>query len=208
MRKIIAVFIVLLMVLLVVSVGCAKQEVGKKTVSSRPVSAKEKGAPAEVETEPSDLEYEETYEEPEEETRSVVSAGQADCEQLSSTDVGDVFGGTWSKTDDCPIRPAMPAGVDVCRCDYDGPRQVYVNIETQLYDDADEAEQVYNMYCQGTAEESEVGTYSCRMPKTDNLRPNYVYFLKDNYFVKVSCLGGSCPMDGVVELAKKVDAKI
>jgi hypothetical protein len=44
--------------------------------------------------------------------------------------------------------------------------------------------------------------------RTDSLRPNFVYFLKGNYFVKVSCLGGSCPLDSVAELAGKVDAKI
>ena len=102
----------------------------------------------------------------------------------------------------------MPTGVNVCTCSYDGPKQLYVNVETQLYDDPKEAERVYNMYCSGTAEESEVGTYSCRMLRTSSVGPNFVYFLRGNYFVKVSCLGGTCPMDAVAELAKKVNSKI
>ncbi len=207
MRKLACLFMILVLVLLVFGIGCSKEESGKKTVSSRPVTAVEKGAAQE--SAPVDAAVEQEEMEPiVEEKRSVVSAGQADCEQLSSVAIGEVLGGTWSKTTDCPRRDPMPAGVTVCRCDYDGPKQIYVNVETQLYGDADEAERVYNMYCQGTAEESEVGTYSCRVARSDPLRPNFVYFLKGNYFVKVSCLGGSCPMDAVAELAKKVDAEI
>jgi len=205
MKKV--VFAILIIVLLAFSFGCAKQQDGKKLVSSRPVNAVEKGAPsAPADYEPEEeMEYDEV---PAEEPEPVPTSGQAFCEQLSESEVGSVMGGTWAKVDDCPQRPAMPSGVTVCRCDYDGPRQVYVNVETQLYDDLDEAEKVYNMYCQGTSEESEVGTYSCRVAKSDPLRPNYVYFLRDNYFVKVSCLGGSCPMDAVAELAKQVDAEL
>ena len=206
MRKLVCLFMILVLVLLVFAIGCSKDENGKKTVSSRPVNAVEKGAQDSAPVEQDMVSDEPAA--PVEERRSTPSAGQTDCEQLSNTDISEVLGGTWAKTSDCPQRPMMPKGVDVCRCDYDGPKQIYVNVETQLYDDANEAERVYNMYCQGTAEESEVGTYSCRVARSDPLRPNFVYFLDGNHFVKVSCLGGTCPMDAVVELAKKVDAQI
>ena len=208
MRKLVCLFMILVLVLLVFAIGCSKEENGKKTVSSRPVNAVEKGSTQQTAPVDNEVELEVDTEPVVEEQRSTPSAGQTDCEQLSNTDIGEVLGGTWSKTSDCPQRPMMPKGVDVCRCDYDGPKQIYVNVETQLYDDANEAERVYNMYCQGTAEESEVGTYSCRVARSDPLRPNFVYFLDGNQFVKVSCLGGTCPMDAVVELAKKVDAEI
>ncbi|MBW2972753.1 hypothetical protein KY359_07000 [Candidatus Woesearchaeota archaeon] len=202
MRKILALFIVLVAVLLVFSIGCSKDD-SRKTVSSRPVAAQPVGEPS------APAEAPETLVEPmPAEEEPVPQEGLAFCEQLSGTDVAAVMGGTWSKVGDCPRRDPMPAGVSVCRCDYDGPKQMYVNVETHLYDDTNEAERVYNMYCKGTAEESEVGTYSCRVPRSNELRPNYVYFLKGNYFVKVSCLGGSCPLDAVAELAKKVDAEV
>jgi hypothetical protein len=102
----------------------------------------------------------------------------------------------------------MPKGVDVCICSYDGPKQIYVNVETQLYDDAAEALRVYNMYCKGAEEQNEVGDKSCRQTRSSTTTPNYVYFLKGNYFVKLSCLGGSCPLDAVADLAKKVAAEI
>jgi hypothetical protein len=206
MRKLIALFIVAILVLLIFAAGCAKEDTGKKLVS-RPVQAKPIGAPSAPPVDEPEAETD-VYVEPEVEEEVVPQAGLAFCEQLSGADIAEVFGGTWSKTADCPQRPQMPAGVDVCRCDYDGPKQIYVSVEAQLYDSADEAERVYNMYCQGTAEESEVGTYSCREERTDPLRPNYVHFLKGNNFVKVSCLGGSCPLNSVAELAKKVDAEI
>ena len=203
MRKVIALFIISMIVLLVFAAGCAQKEPDKK-LASRPVAAKPAGGPA---TAPVDDGEDVVVEQYEEEEATPV-AGKAFCEQLSGADIAAVFGGTWAKTSDCPQRPQMPKGVDVCRCDYDGPKQLYVNVEAQLYTDADEAERVYNMYCSGTAEESEVGTKSCRVTRTDSLRPNYVHFLDGNYFVKVSCLGGSCPLDSVAELAKNVDAEI
>jgi hypothetical protein len=203
MRKTVALFIVLLLVLLVFAVGCAKDESSRK-LASRPVKAQPTGEPAEAESEPEEVAAEEPAVE---ETRSVVQAGQADCEQLSSSEISSVLGGDWSKTGDCPQRPAMPKGVDVCQCSYDGPKQIYVNVETQLYDDSAEAERVYKMYCEG-AEAAGVNENSCVSLRTTSTRPNYVYFLKDIYFVKVSCLGGSCPVAAVEELAKQVEAEI
>ncbi len=204
MRKFMVLFMVLVIALMAFSFGCSKEDGGKKMVSSRPVTAVEQGAQSAEQDVVETQEPEVVEDDPE----PAPVSGQAFCEQLSGSDISGVLGGDWSKVDDCPQRPQMPAGVDVCRCDYDGPRQVYVNVETQLYDDPNEAERVYNMYCTGTAEESEVGTYSCRVPRSDELRPNYVYFLKGSHFVKVSCLGGSCPMDAIVELARKVEAEI
>jgi hypothetical protein len=207
MRKLTALFIISILVLLVFSMGCGKEENGKKTVSSRPVTAKPAGTS--TATEPATTVVEEsTTTETTTITTKTPSGSTAECELLSNTDLATVFGGTWVKTSDCPQRPAMPKGVDVCRCDYDGPKQVYVNVEVQLYDDSTEAERVYNMYCKGTAEESEVGTYSCRVARTDSLRPNFVYFLDGSYFVKVACLGGTCPLNSVAEIAKKVEAQI
>ena len=206
MRKMSVLFMMVLLVLAVFAAGCACEKEPDRKLASRPVRAEALGDEPTV-----DIDDEEPEAEPEpepEEDGPEPVAGEAFCEQLSVSEIGNVLGGTWSKTSDCPKHPAMPVGVDVCQCSYDGPRQLYVDIETQLYDDANEAERVYNMYCKGTAEESEVGTYSCRVERTTSTRPNYVYFLKENYFVKVACLGGSCPLDAVAELAKQVDAEI
>ncbi len=220
MRRLTVLFIITILVLLAFSMGCSKEEDGKKIVSSRPVNAEARGTTANTATvSDSDTTTDDTTTDTSAEAKTTSTAttttkttsssgGTVDCEQLTTTDIAGVLGGTWAKISDCPQRPMMPKGVDVCRCDYDGPKQIYVNVETQLYDDSNEAERVYNMYCKGTAEESEVGTYSCRVARTDSLRPNFVYFLDGNYFVKVSCLGGSCPLDAVATLAKKVDAKI
>ncbi|MFC1741291.1 hypothetical protein ACFL3V_02025 [Nanoarchaeota archaeon] len=213
MRKLTALFIISILVLLVFATGCADkdEENGRKLVSSRPVTTEESSSAEQttvVEEESGSTEAETKPAETPTKPASKPKAGQAYCEQLTLSDLGSVFGGTWKKTSDCPQRPAMPKGVDVCRCDYDGPKNIYLNVETQLYDDADEAERVYNMYCKGTAEESEVGTYSCRVARTNELRPNFIYFLDGNYFVKVACLGGTCKMTDIVEMAKKVDAKI
>ena len=206
MRKLTFLFMILMLVLVVFAAGCACEKEGDgRKLSSRPVTAEQRGeqsAEEEVEeaVEPEEVEEEEPEPEP--------VAGQAFCEQLSSSEIGGILGGSWSKLDDCPQRPAMPAGVDVCICSYDGPKQLYVNVETQLYDDEAEAERVFNMYCDDTAAEPEAGDKSCRREKTSTTTPNYVYFLKGNYFVKVSCLGGTCPLDAVAELAKQVDAEI
>ncbi|MBN1543933.1 hypothetical protein JW898_00545 [Candidatus Woesearchaeota archaeon] len=202
MRKLFALFGVLVIVLLVFSIGCSKEEKGK-TVTSRPVAAQPAGEPADVEVSVAEAPAEAPAS-----PRTLPAAGQAGCEQLSTDDIAAVFGGTWSKTADCPQRPQMPAGVDVCRCDYDGPKQVYVNVETQLYADSAEAERVYGMYCDASAESAGVGAKSCTATRTSSTRPNYVYFLKGDYFVKVSCLGGTCSMGMIVELAKKVDSSI
>jgi hypothetical protein len=207
MRKLFAVLGVLMVIALLLLAGCGKSS-DKKVVTSRPVQAKQLGGEAPVETAPQEPSApSEGPSAPVEETHSVVPAGSADCEQLSSVEIGEVMGGTWSKTTDCPIRPAMPKGVSVCRCDYDGPKQVYVNVETQLYSDTAEALRVYDMYCKG-ATAATVGEKGCSMLKTSDTRPNYVYFLKGSYFVKVSCLGGTCPIAIVTELAKKVEEKI
>jgi hypothetical protein len=209
MRKLFALFGVLMIIALLVLAGCDKSS-EKKVVSSRPVQAQQVGGEAPVATAPSAPEPSAPSEEPSapvDEAKSVVPAGAADCEQLNSVEIGELMGGTWSKTTDCPQRPMMPKGVSVCRCDYDGPKQVYVNVETQLYSENSEALKVYDMYCKG-ADAAVVGEKGCSMLKTSDTRPNYVYFLKGNYFVKVSCLGGACPIASVTELAKKVDEKI
>lgn len=205
MRKLTVLFMVLMLVLVVFAAGCAceKEDDGKK-LSSKPISAEQRGEQPSEEHVEEVTEPEEVEEEPEPEPVE----GQAFCEQLSGSEIGNILGGTWSKLDDCPQKPAMPKGVDVCICSYDGPKQVYVNVETQLYDDPNEAERVFNMYCDNTAEEPEAGTNSCRRERSSTTTPNYVYFLKGNYFVKVSCLGGTCPLSAVAELAKQVDAEI
>jgi len=209
MRKLFALLSVLMIISLLVLAGCGKSS-DKKVVTSRPVQAKQVGGDVPVTTAPAETLSESAVAEPSapvEETRSVVPAGSADCEQISSVELGELMGGTWSKVTDCPQRPAMPPGVSVCRCDYDGPKQVYVNVETQLYSEVSEASKVYDMYCEG-ATAATVGEKGCSMLKTSDTRPNYVYFLKGNYFVKVSCLGGSCPIAAVTEIAKKVESKV
>jgi hypothetical protein len=211
MRKVIAVFSVIMIVLLAASFGCGGKEETKKTVTSRPVTVKSDApvasAPEPVSAAP---EQEATTTIAEEETAEApsFSSGGSDCEVLGSDDISVVFAGTWEKTSDCPQKPAMPKGVSVCICSYDGPKQLYVNVETQKYTDAAEALRVYNMYCKGTKEENEVGEKSCRQLKSSANAPSFVYFLKGSEFVKVSCLGGTCPLDGIASIAKAVEAKI
>jgi hypothetical protein len=210
MRKILVVLSVLLMVMLVLAVGCSKES--SKKVVSKPVAAKPVGEPqaAAPTTEPA-AQPEETpaiTEETSTETEVVTPAGTANCESLLGTDINALFGGTWSKAKDCPQRPAMPKGVNVCLCAYEGPRHMYVNVETQLYGAASDALRVYNMYCKGATEQNEVGEKSCRFNRTSTLTPNFVYFLKGKYFAKISCLGSTCPLDGVAMLAQKVGEKI
>lgn len=201
--------VVLLLAVSVLAFGCAEEEPSRKLVSrpSQTSATPLGGSPADGPSGGQDVEETpEPVDEPVYEPEPV--AGEAFCEQLSVSEIGNVFAGSWSKTGDCPVRPAMPAGVDVCQCSYDGPGQLYVNVETQLYSDAEEAERVYNMYCSGTEEEDEVGDASCRAFRSTSTRPNFVYFLQGNHFVKVSCLGGPCPLDAVAELAKQVGAEI
>ncbi|MFH1063780.1 MAG: hypothetical protein V1729_01730 [Candidatus Woesearchaeota archaeon] len=203
MRKISALFIITMLVVLLFAVGCAKEEKPTRTLVSRSTDAKpaaeepmatvaETEKPAVVKTAPS--------------KSSLASGARADCEQLSNSEISGVFAGSWTKSSDCPKRPAMPSGVDVCMCTYEGPGQLYVNVETQLYADEAEAIRVFKMYC--ADEENEVGDMSCRRVRSSSLTPNFVYFLSGNTFVKVSCLGGSCPLDAVAELAKQVEAEI
>lgn len=211
MRKLFAVLSVLMILSLLLLAGCGKSS-DKKVVTSRPVQAKQVGGDAPVTTAPAETPSDSAGavaepSAPVEETSSVVPVGSADCEQLSSVEVGELMGGTWSKVADCPQRPMMSKGVSVCRCDYDGPKQIYVNVETQLYSQVSEASKVYDMYCKGATAVT-VGEKGCSMLKTSDTRPNYVYFIKGNYFVKVSCLGGSCPITAVTELAKKVESKV
>jgi hypothetical protein len=210
MRKLVLLFMLFVAVVLVFAAGCGKEESGKK-ITSRPVAAKPVGAePSAPAESPADV-PETTSEAPSEapvEARSVVPAGSADCEQLSSAELGEVAGGTWTKTTDCPQRPTMPKGVSVCRCDYDSPKQLYFNVETQLYGDTAEANRVFDMYCKGVAAANVTADKSCSVLRTNDLRPNYVYFLKGNYFVKVSCLGGTCPIAMVEAVADKVAGKI
>ncbi|MBW2965028.1 hypothetical protein KY363_06230 [Candidatus Woesearchaeota archaeon] len=206
MRRIGVLCIIAILVLLAFSIGCSKEDDSRKTVASRPVTAEPKGevttAPASEASASTETETVTTTTT----TKVTTPAGTANCEQLSTDAVAAVLGGTWAKTSDCPQRPAMPKGVDVCRCDYDGPKQVYVNVETQLYTDSSEALRVFNMYCK--SDEGIVGEKSCKQQRTDSLRPNYVFFLKGNYFVKVSCLGGTCPLDAVASLAKGVESEM
>lgn len=216
MKKLVSVVIILLIVSFAFSIGCVEKDNSRKLVSSRPVTARPISGNAVVQqpAEPaSELDEESTEDSSAAETttrvgrtRSTPPAGSADCEQLSAAVIGEILGGVWQETSDCPQRPVMPAGVDVCQCSYDGPKQVYVNVETQLYKDSAEADRVFNMYCD--EDTAEVGDKSCRELKSSATRPNFVYFLKGNYFVKVSCLGGSCPIDAVAELAKNIDSQI
>jgi hypothetical protein len=216
MKKLATVFVILLMVSLALSIGCSEQNSTRKLVSSRPVAARQISGSA-VAQQPSDSasEPDEKSTKAEEKssaiktvqkTRSQPPAGSADCEQLSAAAIGEILGGVWQETADCPQRPVMPRGVNVCQCSYDGPKQIYVNVETQLYEDAAEADRVFNMYC--SEDEAEIGDKSCRELKSSATRPNFFYFLKGKYFVKVSCLGGSCPIEKVAELAKKVESQI
>ena len=101
----------------------------------------------------------------------------------------------------------MPAGVDVCQCSFEGPSGKYINVETQLYDDEDEAGRVFNMYCSDELESAGIGTYSCIAPKTSSTRPAYVYFLDNSHFVKVSCLG-ACSLDSLTSISKDVAEEI
>jgi|GEM_PF-2676762 len=206
-------FVLLVVSILMFSIGCSNEEQGKK-LSSRPVQAK----PVESSSEPASeapvapvvsapVTTESTPVAPVE-TKSVVAAGQADCEVLSSTDIAAVFGGTWTKTADCPQRPAMPKGVNVCLCSFDGPKQVYVNVEAQLYGDANEASRVFDMYCKGATPTADGGDKSCRREKSSVNAPAFVYFLKGNEFVKISCLGGSCPLDAIAAVSKSFAEKI
>ncbi len=205
MRKLL--FALFIVSILLFSVGCSKEDSTKK-LSSRPVQAKPIGeqetvsAPAQPSAE-APVEVAATPE-----VRAQAPAGRADCEMLLTVDMTEILGGVWAKTNDCPQRPAMPKGVDVCQCSYDGPKQVYVNVETQLYTAKTEANRVYDMYCKGATEDTTLGEKSCKRAKTSALTPNYIYFLKGNYFVKLSCLGGSCPEEGMTALAQKVAVSI
>ena len=207
MRKLLCVLILILAVLLVLG-GCSKEEPTKKVVA-KPVTKTAAGTPETSAPAKEPIgEEEETVIEQANEAASTPQAGIAYCEQLSSEDVAGIIGGSWAKTTDCPKHPMMPHGVTVCMCSYDGPKQIYVNVETQLYDEASDALRVYNMYCKGAVEQNEVGDKSCRFNRTSTLTPNFVYFMKGSYFVKVSCLGGSCPLNSVAQLAQGVAAKI
>lgn len=136
------------------------------------------------------------------------TSGSAQCEQLSLSDLTNTFGGTWSKTSDCPQRPAMPSGVSVCQCSYQGPKTQYVNVEVQKYDSSSEAMRVYNMYCSSESETAGVGSNSCILERTSSMSPNFVFFNKGNYFVKVSCLGGTCPFSGISSAATTINSQI
>jgi hypothetical protein len=206
MRKVFVFIAVFLLAFLILASGCSKAATTKKVVS-KPVTAKPVG---EVPT-PTTAEEPAATTEPAlvvEEKPVVTPAGVANCEQLSGTDLTNVFGGTWTKASDCPQRPAMPKGVNVCLCAYEGPKHTYVNVETQLYDADTEALRVYNMYCKGAVEQNEVGDKSCRFNRTSTMTPSFVYFLQGKYFAKISCLGGKCPLDAIAFLAQNVSSKI
>ncbi|MBW2967798.1 hypothetical protein KY362_04895 [Candidatus Woesearchaeota archaeon] len=217
MRKLIlksvVVFIVLLLAAALIA-GCAKEESGKK-LASRPVPARQTGVQAPPQTE---VVYEsseaaasaEEVESPAAPSRPAYTpkAGEAECEQLSLTDLATVMGGSWAKTAECPEHHAMPGGVTVCLCAYDGPKNVYVNVEVQKYDSDAEAQKVFSMYCDESSESAGVGTDSCVREKMSTTSPNYVYVYTPGYFLKVSCLGGSCPFSQLSELAGIVEAGV
>jgi len=178
------------LLLLLVIIGCAQEE---RKIVSRPMKALPNTVGDNIDSE---MTTEPVVDNP-------VDPGElADCQQLSTSDISDIFGGSWVITDDCPQRPAMPAGVDVCQCSYDGPKQLYVNVETQIYDAHEEAVRVFNMYCEESADKS------CFRLSDSSVGLSYTYFLKDNYFVKLSCLGGSCGEDKLGELADTIMPKI
>ena len=204
MRKLLVFVSVIFVMFSLLLAGCSKGS--DKELVSRPVVAKDisdGSSPADA-----DIEMGTDIVEP----APVVTApsanvyGSAKCNQLSASDLSGLMGGAWQETDDCPSYHMMPKGVSVCQCSFDGPKYLYVNLETQLYDDSADALRVFRMYCD--TDEAEVGDKSCREKATISSRPNFVYFLKGNYFVKVSCLGGTCPLDAVAAVAKIVDAKI
>jgi hypothetical protein len=211
MRKFVIVCILLLVLSLSIIAGCGGSD---RKLVSKPVVARP------VQTEPVDsgvqtVASEPAAAEPEvvtavEETPAVdvpsAPAGKASCNQLTADDLVSFYTGTWAKTSDCPKYPMMPKGVSVCQCSFDGPKQLYVNLETQLYDSATECQRVFKMYC--SANDGLVGDQSCTQKAANPLSPNFVFFMKGNYFVKVSCLGGTCPLEAVGALATKVDAKI
>jgi len=207
MRKLFLYIAVFLLAFMILASGCSKETTGKKVVS-KPVTAKPVGeVPTPTTEEPAATT--EPIETPVVEEKPVVTpAGVANCEELTGTDLTNVFGGTWAKVSDCPQRPAMPKGVNVCQCAYEGPKHSYVNVETQLYGVAADALRVYNMYCKGAVEQNEVGEKSCRFNRTSTLTPSFVYFLQGQYFAKISCLGGKCPLDAIAYLAQNVSSKI
>lgn len=214
MRKFAIICILLLVLSLFLLAGCGDS---KRKLVSRPVVAQpinQPSVPSGVQTvsgnepasEPTTVASTPAADSAEEIYVPPAAAGKASCNQLTTTDLTSFAGGTWSATSDCPKYPMMPKGVSVCQCSFDGPKQLYVNLETQLYDSATEALRVYNMYCSAT--DSKVGDKSCTLKAASSTSPNFVYFLKGNYFVKVSCLGGSCPLEAIGMLATKVDSKI
>ncbi len=216
MRKLGALFIISMLVLLLFAIGCAEEvEQPTRKLVSRPADATpmvtdSTTRPATTAAADEPMATVEENENPvvtQTPSVSALASGErVECEQLSTTELGNVFTGSWTKTSDCPKRPAMPSGVDVCMCTYDGPGHIYVNVETQLYDDEAEAIRVFKMYC--ADEMDEVGDMSCRRVRSSSLTPNYVYFLSGNTFAKISCLGASCPLDAIAELAKQVEAEI
>ncbi len=204
------ILIILILAIGIVAAGCSKDD---GTVRSKPVvkAKKESPEPATqgvplpeaVYEEPAPSEPVQNYEEPEPVEEVYTSNGQ--CDMLSVAEVGAALGGSFIRESDCPNFPTMPKGVKVCMCSYNY-RSVYANVETQKYDDPTEAARVYNMYCD--TDDGSVGDKSCTETRSQETRPNFVYFLKGDSFVKVSCLGGSCPLSAVGELAKKIEAKI
>jgi hypothetical protein len=215
MRKFTMICFLLLIVSLFVLAGCGddsgRKLVSKPVVATPVQTAQQSAVPTVPASEPAaDSAAADTGSAsvPVEEEIVVASApaGKASCNQLTTTDLTAFSGGTWTPTSDCPKYPMMPKGVSVCQCSFDGPKQLYVNLETQLYDSGAEALRVFNMYCSAT--DGKVGDKSCTLKATSANTPNFVYFLKGNYFVKVSCLGGSCPLESIGTLATKVDAKI
>ncbi len=210
-KPIVIMLTIILIILVAASIGCSKQEPKKKLVSSKPV--KDDSVEITKGTEGTTM-PEAKYEEPKTEettpgsTGTTVTApetkGTARCDQLTGADFTETIGGTWTKEPDCPQHPAMPKGVTVCRCSYSGPR-MFVDVETQTYDENSEAERVYNMYCEGNSAAS-VGDKGCTYQSPSG--PKNVYFKDGNYFVKVSCVGDKCSFDPLTEAAKKVQATL
>lgn len=211
MRKLSILIIILFAVLLIALAGCAEKTPERKltskpvvarqvTQTTQPAPTQDQGTNMVVETTPEPVQTTTTT------TTTSSSSGKASCQQLSSSDLQNAIGGSWTQTSDCPKYPALPGGVSVCQCSYDGPGNLYFNVETQLYEDEAEAIRVFKMYCDD--ETNELGDMSCRRVRSSSVAPNFVYFLKDTYFVKLSCLGGDCSLDSIAEAGKVVEAEI
>jgi hypothetical protein len=216
MKKILSILLLSLFVLFIIGCGSSSD----RKLVSKPVQTNHVGQSADVQSSDENVKSSDESSSPDT-SDSEASTGVAEepvarpsdsslafCEQVSQTKLGELMGGEWIKLSDCPQRPQMPAGVTICTCAYDGPKQAYVNVEVQKYADANEALRVFNMYCNNQSNAAGVGTFSCTDERSTPTGPNYVFFNQASSFVKVSCLGATCPFSRITEVAKVVEADI